>query len=43
MSINLASGPNEIGGWVDSKTSRVPSLNSLSAETLLKNETEVDF
>jgi len=30
----------EIGGWVDSKTSRVPSLNSLSADSLLKNETE---
>jgi hypothetical protein len=30
----------EIGGWVDSKTSKVPSLNSLSADTLLKNETE---
>jgi len=38
LSINLAA--REIGGWVDLKTSRVPSLNSLSADTLLKNETE---
>merc|ERR1712020_308086 len=30
----------DVGGWVDSKTSRVPSLNSLSADSLLKNETE---
>jgi len=37
-SINIAA--REIGGWVDLKTSRVPSLNSLSADTLLKNETE---
>merc|ERR1719367_1709160 len=36
--INLAA--REIGGWVDCKTSRVPNLNSLSADSLLKNETE---
>merc|ERR1719458_2034815 len=36
--INLAS--REIGGRVDSKSSKVPSLNSLSVDTLLKNETE---
>merc|ERR1712037_603934 len=30
----------EIGGRVDSKSSKVPSLNSLSVDTLLKNETE---
>merc|ERR1719430_2655460 len=38
--INLAS--REIGGRVDSKFFRVPSLNSLSVDTLLKNETERD-
>jgi len=37
-SINLAA--REIGGWVDCKTSRVPNLNSLSADSLLKSETE---
>lgn len=34
------SAAREFGEWVDSKTCRVPSLNSLSADTLLKNETE---
>ena len=41
--VRINPAARKVGGWVDSKTSRVPSLNSLSADSLLKNETEVSY